>query len=301
MTPETSAGDRLESDYYQFMGYDSDRTRDGQSHYVQFFPTGPVLELACGRGEFLDLLRAAGVEASGVDLDAGMVERAVAAGHQVAQDDAIAYLESRPAGSLGGVFCAHFLEHLVPDDVARVYAGAARALRPGGIFVAAVPHAGSLSILGYDFWRDPTHVRFYDPMLLAFFAARAGLRVVESAGNPRNSPGPPPETIPMEYAPEASLRDSVTALSDLAQRIYHGPHLGLRRRQRDGAAATVTDQRAELWARLNHLVSLLDSRVQAVQHQNAVLRTAYLRLLAQLYPASEVYVVAKLPAEEDSA
>jgi SAM-dependent methyltransferase len=291
---------RLESDYYEFMGYDGDRTRDGQSHYVQFFPTGPVLELACGRGEFLDLLRDAGIEASGVDLDEGMVERAVAAGHQVVRADAITHLEAQPAASLGGVFCAHFLEHLVPDDVVRIYAAAARALRPGGVFVAAVPHAGSLSILGYDFWRDPTHVRFYDPMLLAFFADRAGLTVVESGGNPRNTPGPPPETIPMEYAPEASLRDSLTSLAEMAQRVYQGTPLALRRRQRDGTAVAV-DQHAELWTHLSHLVSLLDSRVQAVQHQNAVLRTAYLRLLTQLYPASEVYVVATLPAEEDSA
>jgi SAM-dependent methyltransferase len=301
MTKEASAGDRLESDYYEFMGYDGNRTRDGQSHYLRFFSAGPVLELACGRGEFLDLLRDTGIEASGVDLDGGMVERATASGHRVAQADAIAYLEQQPAGSLGGVFCAHFLEHLVPDDVVRVYAGAARALRPGGVFVAAVPHAGSLSILGYDFWRDPTHVRFYDPMLLAFFADRAGLTVVESGGNPRNSPGPPPECIPMEYAPEASLSDSLGSLAELAQHVYHGPPGAPRRRQRDGSAVAVADQRAELWSRLSHLVSLLDTRIQAVQHQNAVLRTAYLRLLAALYPASEVYVVAKLPAEEDSA
>jgi hypothetical protein len=77
--------------------------------------------------------------------------------------------------------------------------------------------------------------------------------------------------------------------------------MALRRRQRDGSTVAVADQRAELWTHISHLVSLLDSRVQAVQHQNAVLRTAYQRLLAQLYPASEVYVVATLPAEEDSA
>jgi SAM-dependent methyltransferase len=297
MTKEASAGNRLESAYYEFMGYDGDRTRDGQSHYLQFFPAGPVLELACGRGEFLDLLRDAGVEAVGVDLDDGMVERATGAGHRVVRADAVEHLEQQPAGSLGGVFCAHFLEHLVPADVCRVYAAAARALRPGGVFVAAVPHAASLSIMGYDFWRDPTHVRFYDPMLLAFFADRAGLTVVESGGNPRNSPGPPPPTIPMEYQPEASLSDSLASLADQAQRAYQGTPTALRRRQRNGTAVALADQRAELWARLSHLVSLLDSRVQAVQHQNAVLRTAYLQLLAQLYPASEVYVVAKLPEE----
>ena len=183
---------RLESDYYAFMGYDSDRARTALTHYAQFFPAGPVLELACGRGEFLDVLAGAGIPARGVDLDEGMVEKATAAGHDVVLGDAIAHLEQVEPGSLGGVFCAHFLEHLEPADVARVYAAAARALRPAGAFVAVVPSAGSLSVLGYDFWRDPTHVRFYDPMLLAFFAGQAGLTTTEAGGNPRNDPGPPP-------------------------------------------------------------------------------------------------------------
>ena len=289
---------RLESDYYAFMGYDSERARDGLSHYVQFFPTGPVLELACGRGEFLDLLRDAGVEAAGVDLDEGMVERALARGHDVTLGDAVEHLETRAAGSLGGVFCAHFLEHLMPDGVQRVFAAAARALRPGASFVAAVPFAGSLSILGHDFWRDPTHVRFYDPMLLAFFAEHAGLSVVDSGGNPRNSPGPPPETIPADYPVEASLRDSVSDLVIAARQVYHAEP-AVRRHRNDGAAVTVRDPRAELWSRVGHLVSVLDARVQAVQHQNMVLREAYRSLLAWLYPASEVYVVAERPPEGD--
>ena len=50
---------RLESDYYAFMGYDPAHARSGLAHYVPLFPRGPVLELACGRGEFLELLREA--------------------------------------------------------------------------------------------------------------------------------------------------------------------------------------------------------------------------------------------------
>jgi SAM-dependent methyltransferase len=290
---------RLESDYYAFMGYDSERSRDGQSYYVKFFPTGPVLELACGRGEFLDLLRDARVEVAGVDSDEGMVERAVERGHDVTLGDAIEHLQARAPGSLGGVFCAHFLEHLVPEDVERVFLAAARALRPGASFVAAVPFAGSLSILGHDFWRDPTHVRFYDPMLLAFFAEHAGLTVVDSGGNPRNSPGPPPQTIPMDYPPQPSLRDSVAELVLAARQVYDSHEPATRRQREAGTTVTVRDPRGELWSRIGHLVSVLDERVQAVQHQNWVLRDAYRHLLAQLYPASEVYVVAQRPPEGD--
>ncbi|HST67957.1 MAG TPA: class I SAM-dependent methyltransferase, partial [Mycobacteriales bacterium] len=186
---------RLESDYYAFMDFGGKHARDALTHYVRFFRAGPVLELGSGSGEFLGLLAEAGLTARGVDIDEGMVLRSRAAGHDVVLADAVEHLEEAEPASLGGVFCAHFLEHLEPADVARTFAAAARALQPGGAFVAAVPNAGSLSVLSYDFWRDPTHVRFYDPALLAFFAGQAGLSVLESGTNPRNDPGPPPPLI----------------------------------------------------------------------------------------------------------
>jgi SAM-dependent methyltransferase len=292
---------RLESDYYTFMGFGSDHARDALSHYVQYFPEGPVLELACGRGEFLDLLRDAGIPARGVDLDEGMVQRAVERGHEVAFGDAVAYLEGVEAGSLGGVFCAHFLEHLRPEDVARVYAGAARALRPGGRFVAAVPSAASLSVLSYDFWRDPTHVRFYDPMLLAFFAGQAGLSVLESGGNPRNDPGPPPPLTPLDFQAAATLTESVAGLWTAVNKVYPAPRqdpVRRRLRRENGESvdvAVMSDPRAELWSHLVHLLSVLDQRAQVMQHQYAELHRAYKALLKQLYPPNEVYVVAVAP------
>jgi hypothetical protein len=271
-----------------------------------------VLELACGRGEFLDLLREAGIEARGVDIDEGMVQLATGRGHQVDQGDAVAYLERVEPRSLGGVFCAHFLEHLQPDAVASVYRGAERALRPGGIFVAAVPSAATLSVLSYDFWRDPTHVRFYDPMLLAFFAGQAGLEVSAAGGNPRNDPGPPPLLIPQEFEPGATLSSSVTALYEAVNKVYPArsqqpQQAGRRWMRRENGVETaeqlvmVADPRAELWSQLVHVLSVLDERVQVIQHQYGELCRAYRALLAQLYPPNEVYVVAVAPAEGKQA
>jgi SAM-dependent methyltransferase len=262
----------FESDYYAFMGFGGERSLQALGHYVGFFTQAPVLELGSGQGEFLDLLRAAGLAARGVDIDAGMVERARARGHEVVRGDATEHLRSVPDGSLGGVFAAHFLEHFAAAEAARIVAEVGRVLRRGGTFVAVVPNAGSLSVLGYDFWRDPTHVRFYDPQLLAFLADRAGLAVAELGGNPRNSPGPPPELMPAELPAEPSLGADIARLPQ------------------EGAGPAVT-----------HLLTLLDARLQAVQHQNAVLRTAYGNLLQQLYPASEVYMVARLGTEEDGS
>ena len=261
---------RVESDYYAFMGYDPEHTRSGLRHYLPWFERGPVLELACGRGEFLGLLREAGVAASGVDLDEGMVRDARAAGHDVRLADALTALRDRPDASVQGVFSAHFVEHLDPEALQAVVHESARVLAPGGHLVAATPNAGCLSVLGHDFWVDPTHVRPYDPRLLAFFCSAAGLEVVETGANPRNSGGPPPATLPPEVRVDPDLRPQVVAALQGSPAADRGP-----------------------WHAFGHLVGVLEERLRATQAELVAVRQAYAQLLAQLYPPNEVYVVAR--------
>ena len=273
---------RLESDYYAYMGYDPENSKAGLAHYVPMFtgselPAGAVLELACGRGEFMDLLRDAGVAARGVDVDGGMVELARAAGHEVQHDDALSGLRALPDDSLRGVFSAHFAEHLSPDDLDAVVQESARVLAPGGVFVAATPNAACLSVLGHDFWRDPTHIRFYEPRLLAFYCAKAGLEVLETGGNPRNHAGPPPESLAPSTHVDPDLRPEVVAA---IQRFGWDPDAG----------AVDPDSP---WQVFGHLLGVMEERLRTTQGELADLRQSYARLLEQLYPSNEVYVVAR--------
>jgi len=286
----------VESDYYAFMRFDPENAKSVLSYYVPFFTEGPVLELACGPGVFLSLLREKGIVASGVDIDPGMVDIALAEGHDVVLGDAMTHLRSVPDQSLHGLFAAHFLEHLAADSVQEVYREAARALRPGGVFVAAVPNAACLSVLGYDFWRDPTHVRFYDPILLEFFAGRAGLAVIARGGNPQNHPGAPPHLLPPEQTIGPTLDQHIV---DLVQRAAATVPLeangrGVKRRIADAARDASTAQ-SRLWAELGQILSALDTRIQTLQHEVGSARTAYANLLGQLYPPNEVFVVAQSP------
>ena len=265
---------RLESDYYDFMAYDPAHSKAGLSHYVPLFPRGPVLELACGRGEFLELLREAGVDGEGIDLDEGMVQAARASGLTVQLTDALSGLRSRGDDSVHGVFSAHFVEHLQPDELEAVVAEAARVLAPGGVFVAATPNAACLSVAGYDFWKDPTHVRFYDPRLLAFYCAKAGLEVVETGENPRNRGGAPPGTTSPPAHVDPDLRaDVVEAMQQLAWD---------RRKNPDSP-----------WHVVGHLIGVLEERLRTTQQELSDLHRAYTHLLDRLYPSNEVYVVAR--------
>ena len=268
---------RLESDYYAYMAYDPAHAKAGLSHYVPLFERGPVVELACGRGEFLELLRDAGVEAEGIDLDEGMVQAARAAGLTVQLADALSGLQSRPDDSAHGVFSAHFVEHLQPDELEAVVVESARVLAPGGVFVAATPNAACLSVAGYDFWKDPTHVRFYDPRLLAFYCAKAGMEVVETASNPRNFAGPPPEALAGATHVDPDLRpDMVAAI----QRITWD------------AKKQASDPDSP-WHAFGHFLGVLEERLRITQQELADLRQSYSQLLERLYPSNEVYVVAR--------
>jgi len=278
--------DSVESDYYTFMSFDPDNARRVLRFYTQFFPSGPVLELACGPGVFLSLLREDDVPASGVDIDDGMVRTAREAGHEVVLDDAVAHLRSLPDRSLRGLFAAHFLEHLTAPVVQTVYDEAHRVLEPGGMFVAAVPNAACMSVLGYDFWRDPTHVRFYDPLALQFFARQAGFTIAASGGNPFNHPGPPPDllTAPIEKVP--SLREAVVNAVQHANSLY----------QRDSPQEYQSYlSESQLWSELGNILAGFDERLQTTQHDLYGLHRAYGSLLRQLYPANEVYVAAAVP------
>ena len=268
---------RIESAYYAYMGYDADNTVAGLRHYLPWFPTGPVLELAPGRGEFLQLLKEAGVEGYGVDSDHGMVETARAAGLDVRLADAFDGLRTAPDSSLAGVFSAHFVEHLQPDAVQQLVRESARALAPGGHFIAVTPNAGCQSVMGYDFWRDPTHIRFYEARLLAFFCANAGLEVVEYGGNPLNAPGAPPETHAPDIVVDPDIRGD---FANAVQMIT------------DPTAAGNADPNSP-WYAFGHFVATVMGRLEHTQAELAELRRSYAHLLDRLYPSNEVYVVAR--------
>jgi O-antigen chain-terminating methyltransferase len=146
-----------------------------QRFYLQVLESlpGPVLDVGCGRGEFLALLRAAGIRASGVESNPVAAALCRADGLEVEEGDALEILSRRQAGSLGAVVAFQVVEHWPPEAVFRFLREAARVLAPGGVLVAETINADSLSALR-AFYLDPTHVRPLPPRALQFLAEAAG-------------------------------------------------------------------------------------------------------------------------------
>jgi len=116
----------------------------------------PILDVGCGRGEFLDLLAAAHISAIGVDSDAGMVARCHAKGHRVIHTNVLPYLRDGEPHSFGAIFAAQVIEHLPYDDLLDFLRLAQRALQPGGLLIAETVNPHALPAFK-TFWTDLTH------------------------------------------------------------------------------------------------------------------------------------------------
>lgn len=159
---------------------------------------GPrVVDVGCGRAEWLSLLREEGVPAAGVDANPDFAAAGRAAGLEVVQGDAVAHLLERAEGSLDLVTAFHLVEHLDTETLLALFAAARRALRPGGCLLLETPNPTNLTMAACNFYLDPTHRSPMPPALTAFLVGAAGLVDVEVRPlHPDDSPldadaGPP--------------------------------------------------------------------------------------------------------------
>jgi SAM-dependent methyltransferase len=189
--------------------------------YVEVFPTGPVCDLGCGRGEFLELARARGLESYGVDSDPESVAACRANGLDARQEDLFDHLRGLSDGVLGGVFCSQVVEHLPPDLIPDLLGQVYRVLRPGGSAVVETPNPATFATHVQSFWRDPTHVRPVPEPALSFAARAAGL-VVEDVvfasrvpDQDRLTPLPTDAPSPEVQALAARLNGLIEQLNDL--------------------------------------------------------------------------------------
>lgn len=169
-------------DYFAFesrMRGSVEGVRDRQRRYVDDFRrAAPVLDVGCGRGELLMLLRDAGVEARGIDADADMVAYARGEGLEVDQADLVAYLQGLPDDSLGGIFMGQVVEHLPAPTLVTALQLSAAKLRPGGLLVAETINPLSPLALRHYF-ADLTHAQPLVPETLELLARQAGFSETE--------------------------------------------------------------------------------------------------------------------------
>jgi len=133
-----------------------------------------VIDLGCGRGEWLELMLENGFEPKGVDISDRMIEICRQRGFYVEKQDAVKALEDLPSDSHVVVSAFHLVEHIPFNDVYKLVKEALRVLKPGGILILETPNPENLVVASTSFYMDPTHVRPVPPLLLSFLVEYCG-------------------------------------------------------------------------------------------------------------------------------
>ncbi|MGH1462400.1 MAG: methyltransferase domain-containing protein [Neptuniibacter sp.] len=154
--------------------------REAQQVYLPYlgeassYEKPQLIDIGCGRGEWLQLMSDHGWQVSGVDLNEVMVQQCKASGFDAVCSDALTYLKSLPDSSVGLVTGFHIIEHLPFEVLFNVFAEAMRVLTPGGRILFETPNPENLLVASHTFYHDPTHRNPVTPTSVEFLAKYHG-------------------------------------------------------------------------------------------------------------------------------
>lgn len=144
----------------------------------------PVLDLGCGEGVLLRLLKEVGERGEGVERSKDLVRTVRAEGFTVHQADVLDFVAGGKPGRYGAVVAAHIIEHLPPPRIPELLGGCARLLKSGGKLLVLTPNPRNIGVITQAFWGDLEHRRPYSLDLLVRLVAEAGFSVLEAGPDP---------------------------------------------------------------------------------------------------------------------
>ena len=181
--PVPGASDALS---HKYVGFEDafrgspEQIRVRLADYVSMFAgASDVLDIGCGRGEFLALLHEQGVTGRGIDLNDAMVEVCREKGLHATKADALSYLRGLPDGALGGLFAAQVVEHLEPAYLTTLLETAFDKLRPAAPIVLETINPACWFAFFESYIRDITHVRPLHPDTLKFLLIASGFNRID--------------------------------------------------------------------------------------------------------------------------
>jgi O-antigen chain-terminating methyltransferase len=205
------------NDSYKYLGFEDqfrgsqDEIRGRLQEYLPIFAgASDVLDLGCGRGEFLALLREQGTTARGLDTNRAMVDTCRDRGLDAAEGDGLTYLRSLPNGSLGGLIATQVVEHLEPRYLSDLLDAAFDKLRPGSAIVLETINPACWVAFFESYIRDITHVQPIHPETLKYLLVASGFGQVDL-----RFLAPYPEADKLQ----ALTRPADTTLADWAETI----------------------------------------------------------------------------------
>jgi O-antigen chain-terminating methyltransferase len=214
--PAAHAEEQIPIDWMRFANAfrgSEERIRTNQARYVARFQEtqGEILDLGCGRGEFLEAAREAGLQARGIDLSQESIALCQSKGLDAEVADIFEFLAAAPDRSFAGLYCSQVVEHLSPSRLPVLIQLLGKKLRPGALAAFETPNPECLAIFATHFYIDPTHTRPVPAVLLRFYLEEAGFGNVEI-----ERLAPAIETVPALAELPQSVRESLFGGLDYA-------------------------------------------------------------------------------------
>ena len=185
--------------------------RSTRRQYMQWLPvpeqSATVVDLGCGRGDMLEMLEVNGFAAVGVDQDPLMVAHCKRRGFDVAEDNALRYLDRLDDNSVGAIFCLQLIDYLLTSELEILVELCQRKLVRGGVLIVEAINPRSLHAFSHHYLADTTHLKAVPPEALVFVCEQVGFEKVDTVDVARH-----PFTDLGEDVPEGSTREALTRL-----------------------------------------------------------------------------------------
>ncbi|MEG6522880.1 class I SAM-dependent methyltransferase [Desulfotomaculum sp. 1211_IL3151] len=173
----------LDFDYFMFehrFRGSRESVKEKQKDYLELFKgKNNVVDIGCGRGEFVELLIENGVGVTGIDINREMVNYCQGLGLPVIESDLFVYLETQADDSLDGIFAAQVIEHLTPAQIIDLIRLSYRKLKPTGVLLAETVNLHALIIFANQFYMDPSHEKPVHPTTVQFLMEGEGFKEIK--------------------------------------------------------------------------------------------------------------------------
>lgn len=194
----SDGGDAYTSiDYFDFENHfrgDRNLIKERQKKYLPYFKgCVSVVDIGCGRGEFLQLLKESGINATGVDTYDEFVEYCRDQNLEAVCDDGNHYLAA--VDHTDGIFVGQVVEHMTTEQIVELCNLAWEKLEEGHYVIMETPNPTSLAIYTHAFYMDPSHVKPVHPKTMEYFLKKAGFKDVQ-----------------IIYTPDSRLDETIPAL-----------------------------------------------------------------------------------------